>query len=99
MTSNNTNQIANILYNMTLDIDYMDYTELWHKEIKILEKEIDVLHEKDSMLFHILETLAHENQDKYNKLTKVKREWNDIDIYDYNDDDDHSYWDDEIYND
>ena len=28
------------------------------------------------------------------------REWNDIDIYDYNDDeDDHEYWSDEIDND
>ena len=27
------------------------------------------------------------------------REWDDVDIYDFNDDDDHEYWADEIDND
>ena len=67
--SDESNRIANILYNMTLDIDYMDYVEQWQREINEVAREIDILEEKNSMLFHLLEALAYTNEDKYNLLT------------------------------
>ena len=67
--SNESNRSANILYNMTLDMDYMDYAEQWQKEINEIAREIDILKEKDSTLFHVLETLAYANEDKYDWFT------------------------------
>lgn len=65
-----TNTMANILYNMSLDMDYMDAEEHWETEINMLETEIDKLKENDSVLYHALEIIALTNQNYFNLLTK-----------------------------
>ena len=60
----NAYKIANILYNMGLDENYMDYKEYWNTEIHKLEEEIFKLKEDGNMLFFTLETIAF-NHEKY----------------------------------
>lgn len=62
--------IANILYNMSLDMDYADYVEYFKDEINMLETEIEKLKANDSVLYHALENIALTNQNYYNLLTK-----------------------------
>ena len=57
-------EIATILFNMSLDMDYADCLEGNGKEeISILESEIASLQTRDSALFHVLESIAMENED------------------------------------
>lgn len=63
-------QIANILYNMSLDMDCTDYYEHWNEEIGMLSRDIDTLKANDSVLYCILERIASENEDKFDLFTK-----------------------------
>lgn len=56
-------KIATILYNMSLDMDWADYEEMAEEEIGYLSEELQLLKEKDSPLFYILETIAESNKD------------------------------------
>lgn len=56
-------EIALILLNMQLDMDYADTKQYGKMETDILEKEISILREKDSSLFHVLENIAMQNDD------------------------------------
>ena len=58
--------IANILYNMALDMDYADYEDYFDNEITYLSEEIDGL---SDALNCVLETIAIKNDDFYNLLT------------------------------
>ena len=63
-------QMADILYNMSLDMDYMDYQEHWEKEICRIENELEMLSAIDSVLFHALEMIAFSNMNYLGLLTK-----------------------------
>lgn len=65
-----TNEIADILYNMSLDMDYMDSEEHWGTEINCLKIEIDKLKEKDNVLYHALEAIAFNNINHLGLLTE-----------------------------
>lgn len=65
-----THEIADILYNMSLDMDYMDYEEFWQEEINNIEKEIEKLKQNDSVLYHALNTIAYGNLSYLGLLTK-----------------------------
>lgn len=56
-------EIALILLNIQLDMDYADTKQYGKMETDILEKEISILREKDSSLFHVLENIAMRNDD------------------------------------
>lgn len=58
--------IANILYNMALDMDYADYEDYFDNEITYLAEEIDGL---SDALKCVLETIAIKNDDFYNLFT------------------------------
>ena len=58
--------IANILYNMALDMDYADNADFFDDEIMYLADEIDGL---SDALKHVLETIATEHDGFYNLLT------------------------------
>ena len=64
-----THQMADILYNMSLDMDYMDYEEHWQHEIKCIKNEIEMLKEFDSVLYHTLEIIAFSNMNCLGLLT------------------------------
>ena len=61
-----TRTIANILYNMALDMDYADSADFFDDEIMYLADEIDGL---SDALKRVLETIAAEHDDFYNLLT------------------------------
>lgn len=54
--------IANIIYNLSLDMDYADGLDEYNLGISILETEIRELKEKDKSLFYVLDAIACENQ-------------------------------------
>ncbi len=66
----NAYKIANILYNMGLDQNYMDYKEHWDTEIHKLEEEIFKLKEEGNMLFYTLETIAFNHEKYFDLFTK-----------------------------
>ena len=65
-----TYDIANILYNISLDMDYMDSQEHWETEIDLLKIEIDKLKESNNVLYHVLEAVAFNNTNYLDLLTK-----------------------------
>ena len=66
----NAYKIANILYNMGLDMDYMDYKDCWETEIHALEDEIFKLKQEGNMLFFTLETIAFNHERYFDLHTK-----------------------------
>ena len=68
----NAYQIANVLYNMSLDMDYKDYKEHWDIEIQALEDEIFKLKQNNSILYYTLEMFAHNGKKYFDLLTKEK---------------------------
>lgn len=56
-------EIALILLNMQLDMDYADTKQYGKMETDILEEEISILRGKDSSLFYVLENIAMQNDD------------------------------------
>lgn len=55
--------IAIILLNMQLDMDYADIKQYGKAEINMLKKDIAMLKENDSSLFYVLENIAIQNDD------------------------------------
>lgn len=56
-------EMALILLNMQLDMDYADVKPYGKEEVDILEKEISTLRENDSSLYYVLENIAMQNDD------------------------------------
>ena len=56
-------EIALILLNMQIDMDYADVKQYGKEEVDILEKEIITLRENDSALYYVLENIAMQNDD------------------------------------
>lgn len=54
-------EIALILLNMQLDMDYADTKQYGKMEADKLEEEIATLRQKDSSLFYVLENIAMQN--------------------------------------
>lgn len=54
-------QIAYILYDMSLDMDYMDYEDTEETDINSLTMELETVKEKCPCLMQILEIIATEN--------------------------------------
>lgn len=59
-----TDKIADIILNMSLDMDYADMIESYDEVVSDLQSEIDKL-DKDSSLRNALENIAMENEDMY----------------------------------
>lgn len=56
-------ELAVILYNMQLDMDYGDAKPYGKQSVDMLEEEITVLREKDSSLYYVLENIARQNSE------------------------------------
>ena len=60
-------EIANILYNVCLDLDYRDYIEFADQELEELAKEIQTARElKLDCLINVLEIIAAQQEDLKN---------------------------------
>lgn len=55
-------QIAHILYNMVLDMDYMDYEDTRETDIDSLTKELETVKENCPCLIQVLEIIATQNK-------------------------------------
>lgn len=55
-------QIAYILYNMVLDMDYMDYEETRETDIDFLTKELETIKENCPCLMQVLEIIATQSK-------------------------------------
>ena len=55
-------EIALIILNLQLDMDYADYKPYGKTEVDTLEEEIETLRKKDSTLFYVLENIAMQNE-------------------------------------
>lgn len=56
-------EIAVILLNMSLDMDYADAKPCGKEAVDMLEEEISKLKSSDSSLYYVLETIARTNDD------------------------------------
>lgn len=56
-------EIALILFNLQLDMDYADAKPYGKMEVNMLEKDIAMLRKDDSPLFYVLENIAMQNDD------------------------------------
>lgn len=54
-------QIAHILYNISNDMDYMDYEDTRETDIDSLTRELETIKENCPCLMQILEIIATEN--------------------------------------
>ena len=59
----NNREIALILLNMQLDMDYADTKQYGKMETDKLEEDIATLRQKDSSLFYVLENITMQNDD------------------------------------
>ena len=55
-------EIALILLNLQLDMDYEDAKPYGKMELDMLEEEVAMLRERDSPLFYVLENIAMQNE-------------------------------------
>lgn len=72
--------IAKILYALSLDMDYADYTEHMETDIESIEEELNVLEENNcSCLLNALEMIAMNNEDMEsfynNKVVNDYEQW------------------------
>ena len=61
-------KIANILFNMHLDMDYDSSVDDYKEQIDILSQSIDKLSKEDYPLFYVLRTIAEQHEDEKNLL-------------------------------
>ena len=61
-------KIANILFNMHLDLDYDSCIDDYKEELDMLSQTIDKLSEGNNPLFYVLQTIAGQHEDEENLL-------------------------------
>lgn len=62
-------QLAKILFNMSLDMDYADYVDTAETEVKAIEQELQALEDTEMpYLRSVLEQIAMDNLDMENWL-------------------------------
>lgn len=78
MENNEVQRIANILFNMSLDMDYDTFVDDYKEDMEMLiesvgnlSKAIGKLSKEDDLLFHVLQNIADNNMEMENKLVNV----------------------------
>lgn len=56
-------EICNVLFNMSLGLDYADGADSHKEDLDVLEKEIKEIKDKDKSLYYVLESIAEQNKD------------------------------------
>ena len=54
--------MCNVLFNMSLGLDYADGADSHKEELGILEAEIKEIKDKDKSLYYVLESIAEQNE-------------------------------------
>ena len=55
--------ICNVLFNMSLGLDYADGADSHKEELDILETEIKEIKDNNKSLYYVLESIAEQNKD------------------------------------
>lgn len=71
MENNETKRIANILFNMSLGMDYDTFVDDYKEDMEMLTKSIGNLSMIDDPLFHVLQNIADDNAEMENKLVNA----------------------------
>lgn len=64
----NEERIANILFNMSLDMDYDMFVDDYKEDMKMLTESVGKLSKTDDPLFYVLQTIAGQHEDEENLL-------------------------------
>ena len=71
MENNEVKRIANILFNMSLGMDYDTFVDDCKEDMEMLTKSIGNLSMIDDLLFHVLQNIADDNAEMENKLVNA----------------------------
>lgn len=58
-------KIADILFNLSLDMDYADYLDEYDTEVDYIEQELHLIKDTNDVLYTTLERIAWQNPDYY----------------------------------
>lgn len=71
MENNEVKRIANILFNMSLGMDYDTFVDDYKEDMEMLTESIGKLTKEDDPLFHVLQNIADDNAEMENKLVNA----------------------------
>ena len=71
MENNETKRIANILFNMSLGMDYDTFVDDYKEDMEMLTESIGKLSKADDPLFNVLQNIADDNAEMENKLVNA----------------------------
>lgn len=71
MENNEVKRIANILFNMSLGMDYDTFVDDCKEDMKMLTESIGKLSKADDSLFYVLQNIADNNADMENRLVNA----------------------------
>lgn len=71
MESNEVKRIANILFNMSLDMDYDTFVDDYKEDMEMLTESIGKLAKEDDPLYYVLQNIAGNNEEMENKLVNA----------------------------
>lgn len=69
--SNEVKRIANILFNMSLDMDYDTFVDDYKEDMEMLTESIGKLAKEDDPLYYVLQNIAGNNEEMENKLVNA----------------------------
>lgn len=58
-------KIADILFNLSLDMDYADYLDEYDTEVDYIKQELHSIKDSNDVLYAMLERIAWQNPDYY----------------------------------
>lgn len=71
MENNEAKRIANILFNMSLDMDYDTFVDDYKEDMEMLTESVGKLSKTYDLLFHVLQNIADNNAEMENKLVNA----------------------------
>lgn len=71
MGDNEVKRIANILFNMSLGMDYDTFVDDYKEDMEMLTESIEKLSKADDPLYSVLQNVAGNNEEMENKLVNA----------------------------
>lgn len=71
MENNEVKRIANILFNMSLGMDYDTFVDDYKEDMEMLTESIGKLSKADDPLYSVLQNVAGNNEEMENKLVNA----------------------------
>ena len=71
MGNNEVKRIANILFNMSLGMDYDTFTDDYKDDMEMLTESVGKLAKEDDPLYYVLQNIADDNAEMENKLVNT----------------------------